>query len=86
VAVTHPDRKPVGPGEVVRIYLRNGWNLRQAGHRDFDPRRRDCREDRDTDSHQDGRSDPDTKSPIRWIVDGSVCRIERDHSASANMP
>ena len=85
MAVTHPDRKPVRPREVVGIYLRNGWNMRQAGHGDFDPRRRDYREDRDTDSDQDGRSNPDTKSAIRRIVDGSVCRIERDHIASANI-
>jgi hypothetical protein len=86
VAVTHPERKPMRPDEVVGIYLRNGWNLRQVGHGDFDPRCRDYREDRDTDSDQDGRSDPNTKSAIRWIVDGSVCRIERYHIASANMP
>jgi len=86
VAVTHPHRKPMRPREVVGIYLRNCWNMRQAGHGDFDPRRRDYREDRDTDSDQDGRSNPDTKSAIRRIVDGSVRLIERDHSASANMP
>jgi len=49
-----------------------------TGHGDFDPRRRDYREDRDTDSDQDGRSNPDTKSAIWRIMDGSVCRIERD--------
>jgi hypothetical protein len=76
----------MGPCEVVGIYLRNGWNMRQPGHGDFDPRRRGHREDRDTDSDQDGRSNPDTKSAIRRIVDGSVCLIERDHIASANCP
>ena len=86
MAVTHPDRKPVRPCEVVGIYLRNGGNMRQPGHGDFDPRRRDYREDRETDSDQDGRSNPDAKSAIRRIVNGSVCRIERDHVASANCP
>ena len=82
VAVTHPDRKPVRSREVVGIYLRNGWNMRQSGHGDLNPRRRDYREDRDTDSDQDGRSNPEAKSAIGRIVDGSVCRIERDHAAS----
>src|SRR6202158_3209243 len=86
VAVTHPDRKPMRPCEVVRIYLRNRWNMRQPGHGDFDPRRRDYTEDRDTDSDQNRRSNPETKSAIRRIVDGSVCLIERDHIASANWP
>jgi hypothetical protein len=72
----------VRPCEVVGIYLRNGWNMRQPGHGDFDPRRRDYREDRDTGSEQDGRSNPEAKSAIWRIVDGSVCRIERDHAAS----
>ena len=82
VAVAHPDRKPVRSCEVIGIYLRNGWNMRQSGHGDLDPGRRDYRQDRDTDSDQDGRSNPDAKSAIRRIVDGSVCRIERDHIAS----
>ena len=86
MAVTHPDRKPVRSCEVVGIYLRNGGNMRQPSHGDFDPSRRDYREDRDTDSDQNGRSNPDAKSAIRRIVDGSVCRIERDHVASANCP
>ena len=86
VAVTHPDRKPMRPSEVVGLYLRNGWNMRQPGHGDFDPRRRDYREDRDTDSDQDGRSNPETKSAIRRIVDGSVCLIKRDHITSENCP
>ena len=78
MAVTNPNRKPVRPCEVVGIYLRKGWNMRQPGHLDFDPRRRNYRQDRDTDSDQDGRSNPDTKSAIRRIVDGSVRRIEPD--------
>ena len=86
VAVTHPDRKPVRPGEVVGIYLRNGWDMRQPGHGDLDPGRRDYRENRDTDSDQDGRSNPDAKSAIGRIMDGSVCRIERDHVASELSP
>jgi hypothetical protein len=86
VAIANPDRKPMRSGEVVGIYLRNSGNMRQPGHGDFDPRRRDYREGRDTDSDQDGRSNPDAKSAIRWRVDGSVGRIERDHIASANRP
>jgi len=81
VAVTHPDRKPVRACEVVGIYLRNGCNMRESGHGDFDPSRRDCSDDGDADSYQDGRLNPDAKSAIGWIVDGSVCRIERDHAA-----
>ena len=74
MAVTNPNWKPVRPCEVVGIYLRKGWNMRQPGHGDFDPRRRNYRQDRDTDSDRDGRSNPDTKSAIRGIVDGSVRR------------
>src|SRR6185437_6207574 len=86
VAVTHPDRKPVRSGEVVGIYLSDSGNMRKADHRELDPRRGDYREDRDTDSDHDGRSNPDAKSAIRRIVDGSVCRIERDHVTSPNSP
>jgi hypothetical protein len=86
VAVTNPNWKPVRPCEVVGIYLRNGWNMRQPGHSDFYPRRRDYREDRDTDSDQDGRSNPDTKSAIRRVVDRSVCRIERDQYSLRELP
>lgn len=60
--------------------------MRQFGQGDVDPRRRDYREDRQTDSDQDGRSNPVAKSAIRRIVDGLVCRIERNHVAFANCP
>ena len=56
--------------------------MRQSGYGDLNPRRRDYREDPDTGSDQDGRSNPEAKSAIRRIVDGSVCCIERDHTAS----
>lgn len=79
VTVTHPDRKSMRPCEVVRIYLRGSWNRRQTGHGDLNPRRRDYTEDRDADSDQDRRSNPDAKPAIRWIVDSSMCRIELDH-------
>src|SRR5579864_5189952 len=78
VAVTNPKWKPVRPCEVVWVYLRKGWNTRQTGHGDLDPRRHDYRQDRDTNSDQDGRSNPDTKSAIRRIVNGSMSRIKGD--------
>ena len=37
VAVADPERKPVRPGEVVGIYLGNGWNMRQACHGKLNP-------------------------------------------------
>src|SRR5262249_44938388 len=51
MAVAHPDREAVRPGEIVRVYLRNRRDPRQSAQRDFHPRGRDGREDRDADAH-----------------------------------
>ena len=43
VAVTDPERKPVRPCEVVRIYLGDRWNMRQAGYGKLNPGRENHR-------------------------------------------
>jgi hypothetical protein len=86
MAVTNPNWKPVRPCEVVGIYLRKGWNMRLPGHGDFDPRRRNYRQDRDTDSDRDGRSNPDTKSAIRGIVEALCAGSNEINIPSVNRP
>ena len=81
VAVTDPERKPVRPGEVVGIYLGNGWNMRQARQGKLKPGGKSHREYGHSDSDQNGRTNPDTEATVLWVVHCPMCGIKRNHNA-----
>ena len=79
MAVTNPHGKPVRPGEVVGVYLGNGWNMRQAEYYELNPGSKNRRENRTSDSDQDGRANPDAQAAVLWVVHCLMHGIERDH-------
>lgn len=76
VAVTHPERKAVRRGEVIRRNLGNGRHMRHSGDSDLDPSRGDRSENRQRSPHRYGGSNPNAKAAIRRVMDGFVGRIE----------
>jgi hypothetical protein len=80
MAVAHPDRETVRSREIVGIYLRNCWDARQSGDGHFDPRGCYYRQDRNADSKEDGRTNPNAESTIRRIENSFVCVIEPNHA------
>ena len=80
VAVTHPERKAVRPGEVVGIYLGDRRNMRQAGSRQTQSRTREPRQNHHCDSDQNGRANPNAEAAVLWVVHCRVRGIEGNHS------
>lgn len=79
MTVTHPQRKSVRSGKVARRSLRNLGNGGQAGYRELDPCGGEYRQHRDGNAKKNGRSNPDTKAAILWIVHSAMCDIKRNH-------
>jgi hypothetical protein len=66
-------------GEIVGIDLGNGWYIRQAGKSELKPGRGSRQQHDYADGDENRRPNPDAKAAISRVVDGGVCRIERDH-------
>jgi hypothetical protein len=81
VTVTNPERKAVGPGEVVRINLRDGRDMGQSGDGDFDPCRSNQRKNRHTGRCQQGRPNPNPKAAVGWIVDSCMRSVKSNHGS-----
>src|SRR5579872_2344035 len=86
VTVAYPNGKAMRPDEVVRVYLRNSWNARHPGNREFYPCSHECEEDRDSDPDQDGWSNPDAKTSIRRIMNSLMRGIEPNHPYLHELP
>ncbi len=63
------------------VDLGDWGNVRQAGDCDFDPRGHDKRSDHHHDSDHKGRSDPDSKTAIAWVVQGCMSSIKGGHDS-----
>lgn len=86
MAITDPRRESVRAREVTGVDLRNSCNAGESAHRNFDPGCRDDAENRNADSDQDGRANPNSKSTIAWIVDSSMLGIKSDHTFHQSRP
>ena len=65
MAVADPKRKSVRTSNVVGVHHGNGWNVRQAGHGDLNPRRGNQRCDQSGNSDQNRRTNPEAVAAIR---------------------
>ena len=79
MAVTDPERKPVRSRKIVGIHLGDGWNMRQAGQLEFNPGRQNRAYNRDTDTDQNGGTNPDAEAAVGWVVHRAMRGVEGSH-------
>ena len=86
VTVAHPQREAMRAGKVVGIDLRDRRNMGKSNQEDFQPCRKHGEKHQQGGGNQDGGANPDAKAAIGGIMNGGVCRIERDHCLSPGGP
>lgn len=78
MAVAHPERKTVRSGEIVREYLRDGWDVREPPNARLNPRRRHRHDQQPNGNDQNRRPDPDSKPPVSGIMNRGMRRVKSD--------
>jgi len=82
VTVPHPYRKAMWTGEIVGKDLWDRRNMREPHKKKLDPGSKHRHRHQHSCGNEDRGPYPNANAAIRWIMNGSVCRIERNHGTA----
>src|ERR1035438_7054711 len=79
VTVAYPNRKTMRTGEIIGEDLRDRQNMREPHKKKLDPGSKHRYRHQHRCSNEDRGPYPNAKAAIRWIMNGCMRRIERNH-------
>jgi hypothetical protein len=79
VTIPHPHRKTMRTGGVVGKDLWDRRNMRKSQKKKLDPGSKHGQSHQHRCGNEDRGPYPNAQAAIRWIMNGGVCRIERNH-------